>query len=141
MFEVGIIRYIRAAKAEGLRRITPLEICISSYHTKAQFNNPITVWVLIQNISTALRYNRTVTENSKMSNINVTVGKLRGSYSPNKEGFPLLWKSDQKEFSSLHYWWYVRPGVVLMISVAVYHVNFSLRNNMFYDDQRYTSAV
>ena len=56
--EEGVLR-----EAENLRQITPSEICLSSYHRKVEFNNCF----IIQNISTALKFNKTVTENNQVN--------------------------------------------------------------------------
>ena len=46
MFYEELCRSTRvlSAQTKGLRRITPSEICIFSYHTKAEFNNCLTIY-------------------------------------------------------------------------------------------------
>ena len=52
----------------SLKWITPSEICISSYHTKAEFNN-----CLIIHSKYLHRQNKPVTENNLVNDIKVTV--------------------------------------------------------------------
>lgn len=58
--ELGRSRRVLSTKVEGYWWMTPSEICISSYHTKGEFNNCL---IIHSNISTALKFNKTVTDN------------------------------------------------------------------------------